>query len=141
MKVFLIQDVKNLGKKGEIKEVNDGYARNFLFAKHLATLPSDNQTHEIMAEQKIHQAETKKHRQALEERIKELDGQTFVFARKADKDGHLYGALGAKELAEKIGVDAKMIKEQFKKIGEYPLSISFGQNLNAQIKIVVEKEK
>jgi large subunit ribosomal protein L9 len=141
MKVFLVQDVKGLGRKGELKEVNDGYARNFLFAKGLAVIPTDSSTKKIQEEKILANQENKKHRSELENRIKELDGKEFVFKVKADKEGKLYGSLGPKDLAKIIGVDEKMIDVHFKKIGQYALVLKFGQDLLANLQIVVEKEK
>ena len=141
MKLFLIQDVKNLGRRGETIEVNDGFARNFLLPKKMAVLPTDSRTKDIIEEKKSHQIETKKQQKELEDRVKEIEGKTFNFKVKADKNGQLYGSLGPKELAQSIGINEKLIKDHIKKIGEYLLSISFGTDLNATIKIVVEKEK
>ncbi len=140
MKVFLIKDVKKLGQKGEVKEVSEGYARNFLFPNQLAVLPVNDQIKTIVAERQLHQSEVKKQQMLLAQKAKDLDGQEFVFTVKADKDGHLYGSLGPKELAAKTGLEERMFHEHFKKTGVYNIEIKFDQNI-ANIKIVVEKEK
>ncbi|MEI6040470.1 MAG: 50S ribosomal protein L9 [Candidatus Berkelbacteria bacterium] len=141
MKVFLITDVKGLGRKGEIKDVNDGYARNFLFSKNLAVIPTNEQTKVIIEDQKATQLERKKERLALEKRMEELAGQEFVFKVKSDKNGHLYGSLGPKELAQKIGVNEKMLDVHIKQIGEHMVTVKFGSDLSTSVKIVVENEK
>ena len=140
MKVFLIKDVKKLGQKGEVKEVSEGYARNFLFPNQLAVLPVNDQIKTIVAERQLHQSEVKKQQMLLAQKAKDLDGQEFVFTVKADKDGHLYGSLGPKELAAKTGLEERMFHEHFKKTGVYNIEIKYDQNI-ANIKIVVEKEK
>lgn len=141
MKVFLVQDVKGLGRKGDIKEVPDGYARNFLLARKIAVILSDSQTKTVLAEKKNNQQLALKAKQELEARIESLDGKVFTFTTKADKNGHLYGSIGPKELSAKIGVEEKMIHEHFKEIGEYSLELKFNENLSATVKVVVEKEK
>jgi large subunit ribosomal protein L9 len=83
MKVFLVQDVKGLGRKGELKEVPDGYARNFLFMKKLAVIPSDAQTKKIIQEKKVHQQEVNKTKAEIEAKAKAMDGKKFVFVSKA----------------------------------------------------------
>jgi large subunit ribosomal protein L9 len=141
VKVFLLQDVKAIGRKGEIKDVNDGYARNFLFPKHLAVIPTDKQTKVILEQKDLAKQENKKQLAELSAVIKSLDGKVYVFNAKSDKNGHLYGSLGPKELAEKINIPERMINLHIKTIGKYPLVINFGQDLTATVQIVVEKEK
>lgn len=140
MRVFLTQDVKKIGRKGEIKDVNDGYARNFLFPQGLAIFPGDNQTKEIIAEKQTHSIEEKKQQQQQFESIKKLNGRKFVFKVKADKNGHLYGSLGPKELAKEIGVSEKIIHEHFKEVGEYTLKLELHKDTSCEVGIVVEKE-
>lgn len=140
MKIILIQDVPKLGKKGEIREVNPGFARNFLFPKDLAVLPDNTKAKEIAKEKMSRQIESKKEKTGLEAKVKDINGQTFIFQAKADKKGNLYGSIGPKELAAKIGIEENLIKEHFKEIGTYNLKIPFGQEKIA-INIVVEKEK
>lgn len=141
MKVFLVQDVKGLGRKGELKEVPDGFARNFLFMKKLAVIPSDVQTKKIIEEKKVHQQEVNKTKVEIETKAKTLDGKKFVFICKADKNGHLYGSIGPKELASKIEVDEKLITVSYKEVGEYALKLNFASELKAIVNIVIEKEK
>lgn len=139
MKIILIQDVPKLGKKGEIKEVNDGYARNFLFSKGLAVLPDDVKAKEIFQEKTINQIESKKEKTEMETKAAMLAGQTFVFKVKADKNDHLYGSIGPKELSQKIGIKEDLIKEHFKILGEFPLKIKVGSDNIAEVTIVIEK--
>lgn len=141
MKVFLIQDVPNLGKKGEVKEVNDGYARNFLLPKNLVCTTDDPRSKNIIQENSAKKTEAKKQQNELKEKIAQLSGQTFVFRAKADKNGHLYGSIGPKELSEKIGIEENLVKEHFKTIGEFPLKIQVSPETTTEVKIVIEKEK
>lgn len=140
MKVFLTQDIKGLGRKGDIKEVNDGYARNFLFAKGLAVVLSNGKTKEILAEKKSNQQLANKLKTENEAKIKELDGKTFIFTTKADKNNHLYGSIGPKELATKTGINEKMFNSHYKEIGHYALKISFPDGITISINVVINKE-
>lgn len=141
MKVFLVTDVKGLGRKGDIKEVNDGYARNFLLPKKIAVIMTDAQTKIISEEKKLHQQVAHQVKLESEEKINALNGQTFIFNSKADKNGHLYGSIGPKELAQKIGVEEKIIHQHFKELGEYSLDLKFNETLSATIKVVIKNEK
>lgn len=141
MKVFLITDVKGLGRKGDVKEVNDGYARNFLLPKKIAVIMTDAQTKIISEEKKLHQQVAHQVKLESEEKINALNGQTFIFNSKADKNGHLYGSIGPKELAQKIGVEEKIIHQHFKELGEYSLDLKFNETLSVTIKVVIKNEK
>jgi large subunit ribosomal protein L9 len=141
MKVFLVQDVKGLGRKGDIKDVPDGYARNFLLARKIAVILTDSQTKIVLTEKKTNQQVALKAKQDLQEKIKNLDGKVFTFTSKADKNGQLYGSIGPKELASEICVEEKMIHDHFKKLGEYTLTLKFNDELSANVKVVIKNEK
>lgn len=141
MKIILTQDVPKLGGKGEIKEVNPGFARNFLFPKDLAVLPNDPKAKEISKEKLTHQAESKKEKTETEAKAAKIDGQTFIFKAKADKKGNLYGSIGPKELAAKIGIEEDLIKEHFKTLGTFPLEIKISPAEIIKLTVVIEKEK
>lgn len=141
MKIFLTQDVPNLGQKGEIKEVSDGYARNFLLPQKMACLPNDPQSQEIIQEKILISEKEKAMREESKGKIATLDGQTFIFKVKADKKGNLYGSIGPKEIAAKIGVEENLIQEHFKTLGTFPLEIKISPTETIKIKVVIEKEK
>ncbi|MDP3725055.1 MAG: 50S ribosomal protein L9 [Nanoarchaeota archaeon] len=126
MKVILLKDVKGIGKKGEVKEVKDGYARNFLTHKGLA---------EAGTSQKIRKAEEDKEK--LEERKKaemekqqkqaeEMRGMELRFFLKTDDTGHAYGSVTAKDIEEKLKEagfkDVRLeLKRPLKEMGEHVL--------------------
>jgi len=141
MKIFLLQDVKGLGKCGEIKEAPDGYARNFLFPKKIACPPHDSQTKDIIKVKQAQKFESKQIAAQRDEALSKIDGQTFVFKAKSDAKGHLYGSIGPKELASKIGVNESTISEHYKNLGEFKLRINLGPSHHAEVKIVIDKEK
>ena len=102
MKVIFLQDVKGSGKKGEVKEVSDGYARNFLLGKGLAVeanATAMNDFYNKESAKKFHKAEEIK---AANEVKARLDGKSFSFKAKAGANGKLFGSVTAKDVAEKI---------------------------------------
>ena len=102
MKVILLEDVKSLGKKGDIINANDGYARNFLFPKGLAVEANATAMNEFNTKEqskKFHKAEEIK---AAEEIKKIIDGKTFCLKAKAGANGKLFGSITSKDVASKI---------------------------------------
>lgn len=150
MKVILAKDVENIGKEGEIKEVADGFARNFLFPKKLAE-PATDQAMKIFEERKMRKSEAAK--LELEEAQKlaeQLEGRE-IYIRVKEEDGKLFGSVNEKTIAktfkaEGISLDPESIKlaEPIKEMGEYDAQISLDHGLEANIRIILvgeEKEK
>lgn len=145
MKVILTQDVPKLGKKGDIKEVSDGYARNYLFPRHLAIEGTAQNVKE--AEVKMERAEKKKDRERTQaQQLKEnLDGRRLVIAEKTGGGTKLFGAVTSKEISENIksalnlDIDKKKIeiKEPIKHLGEYPVKLKLYPEIQAEIIIEV----
>ena len=102
MKVILIHDVKSVGKSGEILEVSDGYARNFLFPRQLAQEATEGALKQ--AEQRIRTEQIKraKLKAEAEELASRLDRAKVIVKAKAGTEGRLYGAVTAKEIAEAV---------------------------------------
>ena len=125
MKVLLLKDVKNLGKKGAVCNVADGYAQNFLFKNGLAVQASDKA-------QEIRQAEIEKERLAEEQRVKEatankeiLEKVIISFKAKAGKDGRMFGNISTKQVAEEI-IRVTKVNVDKRKITSDVLINSFG---------------
>lgn len=100
MKVILLEDVKSLGKKGEIVNVSDGYARNFVLPKHVGVEATDKNKNELKL-QKQHEDKLAAERlaQAKELAVK-LDGLTIEVSMKAGENGKVFGSVASKEIAE-----------------------------------------
>lgn len=102
MKVILLSDVKNLGKKGEIVKVADGYGRNFLIRQHLA-VEATKKSMEILDEQKLQESLEEKQLEANAEAIKQrLAKLTLEFKVKTGKDGRVFGSVSTKQIAEQL---------------------------------------
>lgn len=143
MKVLLIKDVKTLGKAGEIKEVADGYGKNFLIGKGLAL----QATNEVIAK---HNAEQKKLAFKEEEEIKaakelaeKINATKLTIRHKVGANGQLIGSVTNKEISEElekqfsIMVDKKsiVVDNKLKTIGIYEVSCKLGHSVNATLKI------
>ena len=105
MKVILKADVKSLGKKGDLVNASDGYARNFLFPKGLAVeanATAMNDFNNKESAKKFHKSEEIK---AANEVKEKLDGKTYAFTAKAGANGKIFGSVTAKDVAEKVNAD------------------------------------
>ena len=147
MKVLLEQDIKGTGKKGDVINVSDGYARNFLFPKKLAS-PADASAINASNIQKSAAAHRKFEAGVkAREDAKKIDGQTVVLTAKVGDNGKLFGAIGGKEIAaalkEQKGfeIDKKKISisEPIKTTGEFKAKISLYENTSAQINVIVKE--
>lgn len=149
MKVILTQDVKGQGKKDQIIETSDGYARNFLFPKKLA-IPADAKSiNEIKGKEssRLHKIETEK-QQAMEIADK-LSKVSVTLKIKSGSDTRLYGAVTTKDIAEalekehKIVIDKRKINisEPIKAFGTYELEVKLYNEVTGKIKLSVVNEK
>jgi len=148
MKVLLIKDVKSLGKRGEVKEVKDGYGKNFLIGKGFAR----HATPEILAQhaqdELIVAENLEKEVNALKEIAKKLDKSEIVITKKLGTNGHLFGSVTKDEIAtalkeqHNIEIDKKHINEKqaIKSIGEHDLDFKLGHGLHATLHVDVQGE-
>ena len=147
MKVLLLKDVKTVGRKGEIVEVNDGYARNFLMKKGMAqqatagVINETNQKNAALARQK-----QKEYEDALA-MAKELDGKVIGIVIKFGDNGKSFGAVTSKEISSellKLGydVDKKKInlKDSIKSAGVFDVEVKVYTNVSATIRVEVKPE-
>ncbi len=146
MKVLLIKDVKGLGKAGEIKNVKDGYARNFLLPKGFAKLATDEVIKAWQEEQKKKEEELKKEISKINELKEKIEKTTLIVKHKLGANGQLYGAITNKEVANEllkkgIEIDKKHIEmKQIKSVGEYDVDVKLGHGIHATLKLIVEGE-
>ncbi|PIS40234.1 MAG: 50S ribosomal protein L9 [Candidatus Nealsonbacteria bacterium CG08_land_8_20_14_0_20_36_22] len=148
MRVILLQDIENLGKKYEVKDVKDGYARNFLIPKGLA---------KIATEQAIRWAETQKEAlvKKAEEELKkvqqlasQIDGLELVITVKLGKEEQLFEKITSQKISEKLAdLGFEIKKEQIDLVeaisepGEFPVKVKLKHNLEAEIKVIITEEK
>ncbi len=143
MKVILNKDIKGTGKKGDIVEVSDGYARNFLFRQKLAS-PTTNQNLNENRQAKVAASYHKQvERENYAEQAAKLNGQTVDISVKVGENGKLFGAVTNKEVAEKlnemgISIEKKMITlPPIKLVGAYSAKARFAEKIEAEFKVNV----
>ena len=136
MKVVLKQDIKGTGKKGELVEVADGYARNFLLKRGLAIPADAGAMNEL------------KNREAAKAQKAAIDGRTVKLTAKAGANGKLFGSVTAKEIAEgiekQLGVTLEkrkiVLKDDIKAFGSYTIEVKIYNGVSANVFVVVGEE-
>ena len=147
MKIILLQDVKGQGKKGEVVEVNEGYARNFLIKKGLAEIATAEKLNDIKqkrASADFHKAEEIKATQAL---AQEIRGKTFTVKIKVGQGGKVFGSVTAANISDSLkaagyDVDKKKIvlPAPVKNVGVYDVDLKLMEGITSKIKVSVEGE-
>lgn len=145
MKVIFLQDVPNVAKAGDLKQVADGYARNYLLPHKLAALADEN-TENIQARQnKIQQKRDKE----LASVAKQLDGKEITLTARVGAEDKLFGSITAGDIAQElqkvtgIEVDKRKIEmpEPIKQLGNYEIEIKISKDVPAKIKLTVSAEE
>jgi large subunit ribosomal protein L9 len=148
MKVILLKDVPGTGRKGEIKQVADGYARNFLIKKNLARVATTEVVGKIVAKEEKIVKTNKKELQESQKNASKLDGREIEIIEKASEEGNLYAAVNAnkivKEVKKQLGVDIKSkqvkIETPIKELGEHEVCLTFSQGLEADLRVIVSEK-
>ncbi|MBN1125800.1 MAG: 50S ribosomal protein L9 [Sedimentisphaerales bacterium] len=144
MKLLLCEDVEKLGYLGDIIEVKNGYARNYLLPQGLAMVPSETNI-KSLAEEKGQRAEQRKlARTQLEKAAQAVEGAEAVIAAKANEQGHLFGSVNEKQIADNLraqGFDIAdrmvYLGEHIKEVGTHEVTLKLAADLTATIKVVV----
>ena len=148
MKVILLADVKSLGKKDDIVEVKEGYARNFLFTKKLG-VPADNKNLNDVKVRKAVEAKQAEARLAEAKEAKEkIEAVTVTCTIRAGKDGKAFGSVSTKEIAEiakkqhGLELDKKklILAEPIKNLGSYTVPVKLHPEVTAELKVEVAGE-
>lgn len=145
MKVVLKQDVRNLGKKGEIVETSDGYARNFLFPRNLAAEADNKAMNELKNAESSKQFKIDTQIKQATASKNKLEGQVFKMTAKAGSNGRLFGSVTSKEIAQEIkkqyaiSVDKRKVTldTDIKAFGTYNATVKLYNGIVANIKVQV----
>lgn len=147
MKVILQNDVRDLGKVGDIVNVATGYARNFLFPRQLAAPATAKRVKEVEHYQRVADAKKAKVQASKEEFVKNINGTTVDFTRAAGEEDKLFGSVTTACIADALkekgfDVDKRDIslEEQIKVLGQHKAVYKIGEGLEAEIKVNVERE-
>lgn len=148
MKVIFLKDVKGTAKKGEVKEVSDGYARNFLFPKGVAREANTANINEHNQQEKAKEIKSQREEEEAMALGKQLEGAGVEIFAKAGDGGRLFGAITSKDIAEQLGkklniqVDKRkiLLDEPIKTLGTTEVEIKLHPKVSTKVKVEV-KEK
>jgi len=148
MRVILLQDIDNIGKKYEVKEVKDGYARNFLIPKSLVKLATEKNLKWMNNQKETMKKESEEELKNIQEIATKIDGLELTIPVKIGKEEQLFESITPQKISEKLkesGFEIKRtqidLKEPIKEIGEFPIKVKFGHNLEAEVRIIIIEEK
>ena len=147
MKVILLQDVKGKGKKGQMLEVSDGYARNFMLPKKLAIEATADAINTMRMNDKATQERIAREKAAALETSKKLREMTLVVTAKGGGNGRLFGAVTNQEIAvalkAKSGIELDkrkiVIADPIKNVGTYTVTCKLGYEINAPLTVKIEE--
>lgn len=147
MKVILLKDIKGTGKKGEVINASDGYARNFLFPKKLAEEANDanlhvlNQKNEAIRKKKLEETE------AAQKLAEELKGKELKITAKAGEGGRLFGAITSKDISLEIknqlkaDIDKKkIVTDSIRQLGNYEIELKIYPEVSTKIKVLIVEQ-
>ena len=147
MRVILLKDIENLGKKNEIKEVAAGYARNFLIPKGLVQLATAENMEWLESKKQEEAEKAEEELKKTQEMVSKIDGLEIVFPKKITKAGKVFGSITAGKIADKLEAKGFNIKKSqinledpIKDVSECPVKISFPHGLEAEIRVIVEQK-
>ena len=147
MKVLLCDDIEKLGFLGDIVEVKTGYARNYLIPQGLAKVPSQGNVRSLANEKAARAEQRKLERRRLEKVTASVEGAEVVLSRLANEQGHLFGSVTEKDIAENLRAQGfeitdEMVRlgEHVKEVGTHEVSLKLASDLTAKVKVVVVAE-
>ncbi|MBZ9571976.1 50S ribosomal protein L9 [Patescibacteria group bacterium] len=148
MRVILLKNIENLGKKYEIKEVKDGYARNFLIPKGLVKQATREALKWLKTQKEIELKKAEEELKKIQDFVSTIDGREVIIPVKIGPEGQLFESINVQKISEKLKeLGFKIKKSQIdlpqpiKELGEFPVKIHFEHNLEAEIRIIVIEEK
>lgn len=148
MRVILQKDVKNLGRKNEIKKVADGYARHFLIAKKLAVMATPDLIKMVEYKQKIKKSKIDSQHRRINSLADRLAAKKIKMASKASANGTLFGSVSARQIAQiiknefniQISADNIIINKSIKTIGEHQILIKLPDHITIKMSIIVSSK-
>ncbi len=145
MKVYFLQDVPGVARAGEVKDVAEGYARNYLIPRRLAVVATEAVIEQVKARQAAEARRAAREAEELRELAARLEGLTVTVRARAGKEGRLYGSVTAADIAEAIAaqvgrpVDRRRVElaEPIRKTGEYRVVVRLGRDLAPRVNVAV----
>lgn len=147
MKVILLQDIANVGKKYEIKEVKNGYARNSLIPQEMVKPATKANLKWLEGQKKVMEEKAVEDLKKVQETASNLDGAEISIEVKVGDDGQLFESINSQKIVEhlkKSGFEVKksqiILEQPIKEVGEFPIKVSLDHNLEAEVTLVVSAE-
>ncbi len=148
MKVILLKDVQDLGKKYELKEVKNGHARNFLIPQGLAKTATRQALKWLESQKEIVEKEIVEDLKKAQEVASTLDGLELSITTKVGDEGQLFESINSQKIADKLkemGFEIKkskiLLEKPIKTLGEFPIKVSLDHNLEVEIRVIIVEEK
>ena len=147
MEVLLLEDVERLGKKGDVVKVAPGYARNYLLPRKLAVLSTPENLRAIEAERRRAEKREAERRAALRDLAARLEGTSVTIAARAGEGGHLFGSVGAAQIAAafqaegyEVSEDMVHLEAPFRELGVYSVELRLAAEINCTTRVWVVAE-
>lgn len=150
MRVIILKDIKSIGKKFDVKNVSDGYARNFLFPQGLAKIATDQGIKDLEAKKEATLKDEEKIKKELAALVKNLESKEFEFKVKAGEKGEVFGSVAKSDIKTRINTDMKtdlheyainnmevVLEKPIKKLGDHQVEVNLGKGIKANLKIKV----
>ncbi|MGD0576829.1 MAG: 50S ribosomal protein L9 [Candidatus Staskawiczbacteria bacterium] len=148
MKVILLQDVEGLGKKYEVKDVKDGYARNLLLPEKLAKAATRQALKWLAGQKEIIEKEAEEDLKKAQVLASQLDGLELNITVKVGDEGQLFESINSQKIVERLkemGFEVKKsqvkLENPIKELGEFPVNINLDHNLESEVKLIITAEK
>jgi len=148
MRIILLQDVEDVGKKYEIKDVKDGYARNFLIPKGLAKLATKSALERIEKQKEIEKQKIEEELKEIQKLASSMDGLEVIIPVKIGEEQQLFEKINIQKISEKLkelGFEIKKeqidLAEPIKELGEFPTKVKFEHNLESEITVIIIEGK
>jgi len=147
MKVILLKDVKSMGKKGDIVNASDGYARNYLFPRGLAQEASEGNLHILNNKKEAERRQKLAEIEAAQKLAESLKGKEIKLTVKSGENGRLFGSITGKDIADElnkkfeVNVDKKkIVVETIRQLGTYDVEVKLYPEISTKIKLVVSEK-
>jgi large subunit ribosomal protein L9 len=148
MELLLTKDVPGLGSQGEIVNVARGYARNYLLPRGLAMVPTEQAVSEVKAKAVVAAAEREAQKAERMTQAQQLASVSLRIPMKAGKEGHLYGSVGSRQIAEALREQGHPVEEKqvlldqpLKELGEFDVTIGLHPEVSVPVKVAVVDEE
>ena len=148
MKVILLRDIPNTGKKHDIKEVSPGFARNFLFSKGLAIVADAESIKNLEAKKKVDAEKAEQELKEVEKIVSKLDGNEIEILVKSGTEGQLFESINKQKISEhlkemgfNVSKDQVGLKTPINELGELPIKLKFEHGLEAETRIIISKKE